>query len=462
MTKTLTVIDLSSIFWQTWHATADQEVGSAFDGTVNKVYKHVNGDDPVVIAIDSPPYLRKKISTDYKSQRDTPSAVAVEQLRRVIERLSNDGFPVLGATGYEADDIIATIAAQVNFEGEVVPLHIITSDKDLLQLVDPDITVTSPLTGETFGPDEVYAKFGVFPSDLLRLFSLTGDKSDNVQGVPGVGNKTAAKIINGEEIRDGIMRKVQEHKLQTRTAEELIKLMSNAPIDVDRCFIPRVAKKTEPEPEIETIDEPEECNTDAVPPTTQVSQNKEPQPTQIVKRDPTSWALSLEPRDSTSAWKLARILFDSRLYSKFSNPEQILAVILRGRELGIGSTTALDGFHVINGQPCMSAALIIGLVLKSGKADYFKCTESTEESATYKTHRKDDPDPEPTFYTFDAGKAKRLGLSGKDNYQKQPGTMYRSRAGAGLARIVYPDVTSGLYTPDELSDGQFVDVEVIE
>jgi 5'-3' exonuclease len=450
MTKTLTVIDLSSIFWQTWHATKDQEVSSAFDGTIHKVYQHVNGSDPVAIAVDRPPYLRKKISPDYKSQRDKPSAVAVDQLCRVIERLENDGFPVLGAAGYEADDILATIAANLSvaISTEDVALHIVSSDKDLLQLVEPGITATSPLTGEEFGPDEVHAKFGVWPEDMLRFLALIGDKSDNVLGVPGVGPKTAVKIINGDSVPDSIQAKLDEHAAQIELSTKLITLMDNAPIDVNRCFEPRMAKPTAEEPETE-------IDSDEPPPPVQAPQ------TQIVKREQ-SWALQLEPDDSQKAYKLAKILFDSKLYTQFANCQQILAVILRGRSLGLDATTSLDGFDVIQGRPSMSAATIVGLVLKSGKADYFKCIETTNQLATYKTHRSDDPDPDPTIYTFDMEMAKRMKLDGKDNWKKQPNTMLRARAATALARMVYPDVTGGLYTPDELSEGQYVDAEVID
>jgi len=448
---TLTVIDLSSIFWQQWHATKDQEVSNAFDATIHKIYQHVNGDEPVAITIDMPPYKRKEISADYKAQRDKPSAVAIDQLRRVIERLENDGFPMLGAQGYEADDIIATIAKEWR-PNEDHSLHIVSSDKDLLQLVDPDITATSPLTGDEFGPEEVNAKFGVWPPDLLRFLALIGDKSDNVPGVPGVGPKMAAKIIGGEPVSDSIKAKLEEHAEQIETSTKLITLMDDAPIDVSKCFEPRVPKVVEPdaEPVEQVIDEPEVQVVDA------------PQPqTQIVKRE-SSWALSLEPRDSTGAWKLAQILFESRLYSKFANPQSILAVVLRGRALGLDATTSLDGFHVIQGQPSMSAALIVGLVLKSGKADFFKCVETTDDQATYKTHRADDPDDEPTRYTFDMDMARDMGLASKDNWRKQPGTMLRARAATTLARMVYPDVVSGLYSPDELSNGQYIDAEVIE
>ncbi|MCP4666606.1 MAG: hypothetical protein GY849_09580 [Deltaproteobacteria bacterium] len=125
----------------------------------------------------------------------------------------------------------------------------------------------------------------------------------------------------------------------------------------------------------------------------------------------------------------------------------------------MGATTALAGFHVIQGQPTMSADLIVALVLNSGKCDYFKLIESTDETATYKTHRKGDPDPDPTIITWTIDKARKMQLASKDNWKKQPDTMLRHRAAAALAREVYPDITLGIYTPDEISNGEYIDVE---
>lgn len=452
--KELTIIDLSSIFWQAWHATADMEIGAAYDATINKVYKYVNGDNPVAVAIDTPPYKRKALSEDYKAQRDKPSEAALEQLRRVIEHLKNDGFPVLGSEGYEADDIIATIVSEPK---EDFAYHIITSDKDLLQLVDPSISVTSPLTGEIFDPNAVAAKFGVMPDQLNRVLALMGDKSDNVPGVPGIGPKTAAKIVNGD-ITEPIQAKLEQYAEQIKLSEMLIRLMNHAPIDIEECYRPREAKPIQDDEEM-----PEEVETEVI--TEPEPETRSTKLTKIEKRP--SWALQLEPSDSDKAIKLAKILFDSRLYTKFANAQSILAVMLRGRALGMDATTALDGFHVIEGKPALSAPLMIGLVLRSPVCDYFKCIDTTDEQATFITHRSNDPESTPSKYTFTIKMADRMGLlkpsrSGKPTqWEKFPNTMLRWRCATELARMVYPDIVAGLYTPDEITDGQIIDAEAV-
>lgn len=473
MTKELTLIDLSSIFWQQWHATADKEVGSAYEATLHKVQKHVNGDNPVAICIDSPPYKRKAIDPEYKAQRDKPSEVAVEQLRRVVERLRNDGFPVLGAEGYEADDIIATI---VYGDRPIRIINIVSSDKDLLQLVEGGVTATSPLTGEVFGVNEVVEKFGLMPSELGNCLALMGDKSDNVPGVPGVGAKTAATLLkthtwegllNLIDCDDpdnaiappGIRQKLLDNLDNLKKSRELVRLMTDAPIDVDSIFESRVAKPKE-EKGAMPMDEP-------LPNADDLGKHKAalPQPTAIVKSD--KWALRLEPNDTQSAWKMAIVLHESRLYTKFKNAQSIFAVILRGRALGFDATTALDGFHVVEGQPTLSAPLMIGKVMREPICDYFKCIETTPETATYITHRKDDPDDIAQKYTYTFTQAEKAELTGltykgnKTNWHKRPETMLRWRCATELARMVYPDVVAGLYTPDEISDGKYVDVEVV-
>lgn len=464
MSKTLTLIDLSSIFWQLWHATGEQEIGEAGAATLRRVYKCVNGDNPVAIAVDMPPYKRKEIYSEYKAQRDKPSKAAKGQLEKVIEHLETDGFPVLGALGYEADDIIATICDKIDKE---VLIDIHTGDKDLMQLADERTIIVSVQTGDKYGDSEVFEKFGVPPKQLGDLLALMGDKSDNVPGVPGIGIKRASELlslfswnelinfidvgdpeeqINPPSVRNSLL----ANFTNLVKSRQLVELMKDAPINVESVLKPRVPKPITQKEVVTQIDEPEQN----IPQTQQ-----KPISTSIIKRE--SWSTALEPRDSTAALKLSKILFESRLYQQFANPQSILAVILRGRALGLDATTALDGFHVVKGRPTMGAHLITGLVLNSGKADYFKCVESTDGRCTYKTHRKDDPDPEPTTLTFTIEKARQMGLADKDNWRKQPDTMLQCRAATALARMVYPDIVAGLYTPDEISDGEYVEAEII-
>ncbi|MGL4442674.1 MAG: hypothetical protein ACRCU1_03545, partial [Alsobacter sp.] len=165
------------------------------------------------------------------------------------------------------------------------------------------------------------------------------------------------------------------------------------------------------------------------------------------------WALALEPQSTESAWKLAGAFFNSRMFKGFSSREAVFSAIMLGRTLGLPAATVVRGCHVIEGKLSMSAQLIVGLVMKSGKADFFKCSERTPTKCTWKTHRKGDPDDAPVTVTWTIEDAKRAGLvRAGGNYEKYPAQMLSARASVDLARMVFPDIASNLYTPEELGD----------
>ncbi|MDR0377805.1 MAG: DNA polymerase I [Spirochaetaceae bacterium] len=159
------------------------------------------------------PTFRHKMYPQYKATRQKAPEDLHAQVPLVEEALRALGVPVLYAEGYEADDIIATLASRCREEGR--PCYIISADKDLLQLVGDGVRTLRPFkTGaegrsggqqyELIGPDEVKAEWGVPPARVLDLLSLTGDSSDNVPGVKGVGEKTAVKLMARYGSLDGI------------------------------------------------------------------------------------------------------------------------------------------------------------------------------------------------------------------------------------------------------------------
>jgi hypothetical protein len=132
-----------------------------------------------------------------------------------------------------------------------------------------------------------------------------------------------------------------------------------------------------------------------------------------------------------------------------NKPADILIVLMAGRELGIGPMQSVQDINVIQGKPVYSADLMVALCKRSRVCEFFRLVEGTDERATYETKRVGSPQPETLTFTIED--AKRLGLTGRDNYQKQPKTMLRHRAAAALARDVYPDLVRG-YDPDEALD----------
>lgn len=145
------------------------------------------------------------------------------------------------------------------------------------------------------------------------------------------------------------------------------------------------------------------------------------------------------------------------LPNAIKTPEQALAIILTGRELGIPAMAALNTINVIQGKPTVSPQLMLALIERSGQLEDIQI-EATETGATVTMKRKG---RSAHSETFGATEAQRLGLLSKDNYKKQAAVMYRWRAVASCARVVFPDVILGLYTPDEMGATVNEDGEIV-
>lgn len=175
-------------------------------------------------------------------------------------------------------------------------------------------------------------------------------------------------------------------------------------------------------------------------------------PTALAPYAPVDFSQQLEPRNMTEAVQLAQRMYESRLFGAYGTPQAVLATVMAGRELGIPAMASLRAFHVIEGKPTMSAGTIQSLVIKSGKAKYFRCTERTNELATFETQRGDDPPVSLSFSVEDGRRAwpKDDVAFAKSGWGRNPADMCVARASSKLARLVYPDVVSGLYAPEEM------------
>ncbi len=176
-----------------------------------------------------------------------------------------------------------------------------------------------------------------------------------------------------------------------------------------------------------------------------------PEPQGLV---PVEWEKQLEPRTMQQAVQLAGLMFKARLFSAYGTPEAVLSTILAGREIGLPAMASLRGFHIIDGKPAFAADLIRALVLSSGKAEYFDIAERTNEKATFITLRKGRAKPVELTFTIDDGKmawAKDEKAWKTSGWGRNPADMCVARAGAKLARLVYPDVVAGLYAPEEFA-----------
>ena len=152
--------------------------------------------------------FRNEIYKEYKANRSDPPddlAPQFEYIRKAVEAFN---VPSVEQINYEADDLIATFAKQIIDAGAKVT--IISSDKDLMQLVSKNIRLYDPMKSKVIGEKEVHEKFGVKPEQVIDVQSLAGDSSDNIPGVPGIGIKTAAELINKYKNLETLLKKAEE------------------------------------------------------------------------------------------------------------------------------------------------------------------------------------------------------------------------------------------------------------
>ncbi len=158
--------------------------------------------------------FRNEIYKDYKANRsEAPDDLApqFEYIRKAVKAFN---LPSIEQINYEADDLLATYAQQIIKLGAKVT--IISSDKDLMQLVSKDVRLFDPMKSKVIGKKEVEEKFGVKPEQVVDVQSLAGDSSDNIPGVPGIGIKTASELIKKYKTLDNLLNKAEEISQQKR------------------------------------------------------------------------------------------------------------------------------------------------------------------------------------------------------------------------------------------------------
>ncbi len=203
--KKILVIDGNSIINRAFYgirplSTKDGRPTNAVYGMLNIVTHHLKAicPDYAAVAFDlKAPNFRKQRFSYYKEGRHETPPELLSQFPDAKDCLRLLGLHTLELEGYEADDILGTVAKMAE-EGEDIHAYVLSGDRDLLQLISSRVTVLIASTGDTipYDRDAFYAKYGIEPSEFVDLKALMGDSSDHIYGVPGVGEKTALKLIS--------------------------------------------------------------------------------------------------------------------------------------------------------------------------------------------------------------------------------------------------------------------------
>ena len=158
--------------------------------------------------------FRNEIYSEYKSNRPEVPEDLVPQFEYIRKSVDAFNLPSVELINYEADDLIATYAEQILKESAKVT--IISSDKDLMQLYKKNVRIYDPMKNKFILQEDVSNKFGVTPDKIIDVQALAGDSSDNVPGVPGIGVKTAAELINKYGSLEKLLEKAEEIKQNKR------------------------------------------------------------------------------------------------------------------------------------------------------------------------------------------------------------------------------------------------------
>lgn len=470
--KSLLLIDLSSIAHPIWHMLgADPDVNACSQKIVARVLQLASDFPHAAICCDAGRSFRADVSPEYKANRPERDAALMHQIDLAVEALAGEGFPVWRVKGFEADDLIASATARA-LELDGCTVLIATGDKDILQLVGPRVGVKRVQDGSLVSASDVEEKFGVPPAQMRDYLTLVGDASDNVKGAKGVGDKGAVKLLrtfrsidalytaiadNTAVLTPALKKSLLDFHADLKMTRELITMRTDVPVPFDEVLAPRVSRAaeegfTQSEPDIQAtaaVFQPADASS--------VESGLAVRTEVLAAAPPAEWERQLDPRSLGDAQALALDMHKSRMFSAYGTPHAVLSTVMIGRELGLPAMASLRSIYNIEGRHALSASLMVALVLKSGLAEYFEPISFSDTEATYETKRKGARNPVKLTHTIEMGR--QAWPKTKDGWEKaflasgwgkNPTDMLVARATSRLARMVYPDLLAGLYTPEEL------------
>lgn len=260
----LYVVDLSGYIFRSYHAittpltSATGEPTAVTLGTITMLQRLIADRKPTYLAVamdSSSQTFRRELDPNYKAHRPPAPEDLKRQVFRCREVTELYGLPVHQREGVEADDVIASLVREAR--ASKLRVVIVSADKDLMQLVGPDVVLWDTMRNKVYGPPEVEEKFGVSPAMLRDALALMGDTSDNIPGVPTVGPKKAAELLHAHGTIDGIyanIDKISAKKLKetlvaneanARLSQQLVTLKSDLDVGVFPAAITPGERNTE-------------------------------------------------------------------------------------------------------------------------------------------------------------------------------------------------------------------------
>ena len=222
---------------------------SAIVGFVNTLQEVLTKEQPTYLGVAFDPHgptFRSEAYPEYKAQREATPEDIHKAVPIIKDLLKAWNIPILQVDGYEADDVIGTLATKAGEQG--VTTYMLTPDKDYGQLVKENVFIFRPRHGggyETMGPEEVKQKYGIpSTSAVIDLLALMGDSADNFPGCPGVGEKTAVKLLNEfgsieqllsrtSELKGALKTKIEEHVDDIKMSYFLATIKTDVPIELN-------------------------------------------------------------------------------------------------------------------------------------------------------------------------------------------------------------------------------------
>src|SRR5690554_4633472 len=256
--KKLFLLDAYALIYRSYYAfirnpqfNSKRVNTSAMLGFTNSLVQLLEAEDPHYIGVVfdmSGPTFRHEMYREYKATRETMPEdlrISIPYIRNIIEAFN---IPIIELAGYEADDVIGTLAQKAKVEG--FDIYMMTPDKDYAQLVEPKVRMYKPAkpggVPEIWGPDEVKANYGIAdPHQMIDILGLMGDASDNVPGCPGIGPKTAQKLIsefgsiegiyaNLDKIKGKVGENLAAHREMVMLSKHLVTIVKDAPIQFEK------------------------------------------------------------------------------------------------------------------------------------------------------------------------------------------------------------------------------------